>query len=90
MAVIRPFKAVRPDAKVCHLVASVPYDVVNRTESADLVKDNPINFLRVTRSEVELPEETNVYDKAVYQKARENYLRLKNEAPMVQDETPRF
>jgi len=90
MAIIRPFKAVRPDAKVCHLVASVPYDVVNRVESAELVKDNPINFLRVTRSEVELPDETNAYDKSVYEKARTNYVRLKKEAPMVQDETPRF
>ncbi|MFA8342912.1 MAG: DUF1015 domain-containing protein [Rhodothermaceae bacterium] len=90
MAIIRPFKAVRPDAKVCHLVASVPYDVVNRAESSDLVKDNPINFLRVTRSEVELPDETNAYDKSVYEKARANYVRLKEEAPMVQDETPRF
>lgn len=90
MAIIRPFKAVRPDAKVCHLVASVPYDVVNRAESAELVKDNPINFLRVTRSEVELPDSTNAYDKSVYEKARANYVRLKDEAPMVQDETPRF
>ena len=42
MAVIRPFKAVRPQQNVVHRVASVPYDVVNREEAAALVKDNPI------------------------------------------------
>ncbi len=90
MAIIRPFKAVRPDPKVAHLVASVPYDVVNRREAAELAKGNPINFLRVTRSEIELDENINPYDKAVYEKAKENYERLKKEAPMVQDENPHF
>ena len=86
MAVIRPFKAVRPDIKVAHLVASVPYDVVNREESAELAADNPINFLRVTRSEIEMSKDTDPYSVEVYQKAKENFERLKNEAPMVQDE----
>jgi uncharacterized protein (DUF1015 family) len=89
MAVIRPFKAVRPKEEIAHLVASVPYDVVNREEAAELVKDNKINFLRVTRSEVELPAETNPYDKIVYEKAKENFIKLKNEA-MLQDEEANF
>jgi len=90
MAIIRPFNAVRPDPKVAHLVASVPYDVVNRKEAAELAKGNPVNFLRVTRSEIELDEKIDPYDKKVYEKARENYERLKKEAPMIQDETPHF
>lgn len=90
MAVIRPFKAVRPSEKVAHLVASVPYDVVNREEAAELAKGNPINFLRVTRSEIELKEKTNVYSHEVYQRAKENFDRLRHEAPLVQDSTPHF
>lgn len=90
MAVIRPFKAVRPGAKVAHLVASVPYDVVNRDEAAELAADNPVNFLRVTRSEIEMSKDTDPYSTEVYQKAKENFERLKTEAPMVQDETPHF
>ncbi len=90
MAVIRPFKAVRPKEEVAHLVASVPYDVVNREEAAELVKDNKINFLRVTRSEIELPADTNPYDKIVYEKAKENFEKLKSEAPLIQDEKPNF
>lgn len=90
MAVIRPFKAVRPEAEVAHLVASPPYDVVSTEEAAQIAKDNPICFLRVTRSEIELDSNTDPYSKAVYEKAAENYKRLKEEAPMVQDETPCF
>lgn len=88
MAVIRPFKAVRPLDKVAHLVASVPYDVVNTEESAELAKGNPISFLRITRSEIELPQNVDHYSKEVYQKAKENFERLKNEAPLIQDSTP--
>lgn len=88
MAVIRPFKAVRPLDKVAHLVASVPYDVVNTEESAELAKGNPISFLRVTRSEIELPQNIDHYSPEVYQKAKENFERLKNEAPMIQDQVP--
>ncbi|MCB0753158.1 MAG: DUF1015 domain-containing protein, partial [Ignavibacteriae bacterium] len=86
MAVIKPFKAIRPDKKVAHLVASVPYDVVNREEAAELVKGNEINFLRVTRSEIELPDSVNPYDKSVYEKAKENFNKLIKEAALVKDE----
>ncbi len=85
MAVIRPFKALRPNEKVAHLVASVPYDVVNREEAAQLAKGNPISFLRVTRSEIELPEINDVYSKHVYLKAKENLERLIKDAPMFQE-----
>jgi len=88
MAIIRPFKAVRPKQELAHLVASVPYDVVNREEATELVKDNKINFLRSTRSEIDLPG-VDAYDKQVYQKAKENFDELKNEA-MVQDEEANF
>jgi len=90
MAVIRPFKAVRPNKKVVNLVASVPYDVVNREEAKKEAEGNPLNFLRITRSEIELPDEVHPYSPEVYQKAKENYLRLKSEAPLLQEESPRF
>jgi len=90
MAIIRPFKGLRPDPRVAHLVASVPYDVVNRKEAAELAKDNPISFLRVTRSEIELDENTDAYSNIVYQKADANMKRLIEEAPLIIDEEDRF
>ena len=86
MAVIRPFKAIRPNNEVANQVASVPYDVVNREEAANLAEGNNFNFLRVTRSEIELPEDTNPYDKSVYEKAKENFRKLINENVLIQDD----
>ena len=88
MAIIRPFNALRPVEKIAHLVASVPYDVINREEAANLAKGNPVSFLRVTRSEIEMKEKIDVYSLPVYQKAKENFERLRQEAPLIQDSSP--
>lgn len=88
MAVIRPFNAVRPNEKVVRLVASVPYDVVNREEAAEFAKGNPLNLLRVTRSEIEMQADTDPYSQDVYQKAKVNWERLIKDAPLIQDYEP--
>jgi uncharacterized protein (DUF1015 family) len=90
MAVIRPFNALRPDKKNAHLVASVPYDVVNREEAKNLAKDNHLSFLRVTRAEIDLPDEDDPYTKRVYEKAKENIDTLKTKAPLLVDDSPHF
>jgi uncharacterized protein (DUF1015 family) len=90
MAVIRPFKALRPEQKNAHLVASVPYDVVNREEAKNLAEDNNLSFLKVTRAEIDLPDENDPYSKTVYEKAKENIETLKVEAPLLVDNEPHF
>jgi uncharacterized protein (DUF1015 family) len=90
MAVIRPFRALRPDSKVAHLVASVPYDVVNREEAKEFANNFPNSFLRITRSEIELSENVNPYSEQVYLKAKENLHRIIKEAPLVIDDKPYF
>ena len=90
MAVIKTFKALRPIKKSAHLVASVPYDVVNTEEAKELAGENKFSFLRVTRSEVDLPPDTNPYSNEVYQKAKENLDNLKKEVPLIVDEKPHF
>lgn len=90
MAVIRPFKALRPTKENAHLVASVPYDVVNREEAAQFAKNNSLNYLHITRSEIDLPDVKDVYTKEVYQKAKENLNKIIKEAPLKTDEKPHF
>lgn len=89
MAVIRPFKALRPSKDKAQIVASVPYDVVNRDEAKEQAKGNPLSFLRVTRSEIEL-DGIDAYSQEVYKKAKENLDRLKNEVPLIVDDVPHF
>ncbi len=90
MAVIKPFNALRPSKENANLVASVPYDVVNREEAAELAKGNNLNFLRITRSEIELNDNVDAYSPDVYKKAKENLNRLKKAAPLITDDKPHF
>ncbi len=87
MALVRPFHALRPTPEVAPAVASVPYDVVSRAEALALTVDNPLSFLHVSRSEVDLDPEVDAYDDAVYQRAVANLARLKRDAPLVVEDT---
>jgi uncharacterized protein (DUF1015 family) len=69
-------------------VASVPYDVVNTDEARALAVDNPLSFLHVTRSEIDLPPDVSPYDARVYAQAVENFEALVRSAPLLADEEP--
>src|SRR4051812_19777917 len=73
---INAFKGLRPRADLVEEVACVPYDVVDREESAALAAGKPSSLLHVDRAEIDLPPETNPYSDAVYQKAKENFIAL--------------
>jgi uncharacterized protein (DUF1015 family) len=88
MAQLFPFRALRPAPQVAPAVASVPYDVVSADEARVLTAGHPLSFLRVTRSEVDLPADTNPYDDRVYAQAVTNFEALKRDAPLVADEEP--
>ena len=88
MAAIFPFAALRPTPDTVARVASVPYDVVNSDEAAGLAGDDALSFLRVSRPEIECPPGTNIYADAVYQKASDNFDRLRRAAPLVIEERP--
>ena len=88
MASIQPFRALRPAPERAAAVSAVPYDVVSTDEARQLAAGNPLSFLHVTRSEIDLPPDTDPYAAAVYQKARENFAMLRERAPLVLDETP--
>ena len=88
MASIHPFRALRPAPESAAAVSSVPYDVVSTEEARQLAAGNPLSFLRVTRSEIDLPADVDPYSPTVYEKARENLTALRARAPLVIDEIP--
>ena len=85
MAIIRPFKALRPKPELVTKVASPPYDVLNREEAYQMAKDNPNSFLHIGKSEIDLEPSVDLYDVKVYQKARENLDRMVNDHIYIQD-----
>jgi uncharacterized protein (DUF1015 family) len=88
MALLIPFRAQRPAPSAASRVASVPYDVVSTDEARALASDNPLSFLRVTRSEIDLPEGADPYAADVYTRAAENLRALEAGAPLVEDAAP--
>jgi len=88
MAVITPFRALRPAPVSAAAVAAVPYDVVSTEEARALAAGNPLSFLHVSRAEIDLPPDTNPYADAVYAKAVENFAALKARAPLVLEDAP--
>ncbi len=90
MAVLRPFKAVRPVPEYASKVAALPYDVMNSAEAAQMVEGNPCSFLHVDKAEIDLPAGTDLYSEQVYLKARENLDKLVSDGICKQDEDPKF
>jgi uncharacterized protein (DUF1015 family) len=88
MASIHPFRALRPTPDKAAAVSSVPYDVVSTDEARQLADGNPLSFLHVTRSEIDLPPGTNPYAPDVYDKARANFAALRERGSLALDETP--
>lgn len=72
MVTIAPFKALRPEPQYSKQVASRPYDVLSSKEAKIEAQGNPNSFLHITKSEIDLPESTDIHSAEVYSKAKEN------------------
>ena len=87
MALLHPFRALRPRPEQAAAVAAVPYDVVSTKEARSLASGKPLSFLHVSRAEIDLPADTNPYAPVVYDTAARNFARLRADAPLVQEAT---
>jgi len=88
VAVIRPFKALRPVLEKAKQVACVPYDVVYESEVRAYISENPNSFLRVTRSAAEFPAGSNPAPEEVFARAKKNLEEFVARELLVKDEEP--
>ncbi len=77
MAILKPFKGLRPPKKLVKKVASRPYDVLNSEEARAEASGNPYSLLHIIKPEIDLPEDTDHYSETVYRKAKENFEKFK-------------
>ncbi|MDP9291108.1 MAG: DUF1015 family protein [Verrucomicrobiota bacterium] len=82
---VKSFQGLRPAPDRAPLVASVPYDVVDRDEASVLAAGNPHSLLHVDRAEIDLPPGTDPYSDAVYAKARENFQALQKAGDLIRE-----
>ena len=90
MAIVKPFRAIRPDKKYVQRIAALPYDVYNRDEARVVVKENPLSFLAIDRAETAFPPDYNIYGDWVYEKAGELLREWLNEGYFVKDSKEGF
>jgi len=88
MAVVRPFKAYRPQVDLVEKVAALPYDVMNSEEAREMVKGNIYSFLHVDKPQIDLEEGIDTHSEQVYLKARENLQKMISDKVYIQDEKP--
>ena len=85
MAVIKPFKGVRPPRELVEQVQSRPYDVLNSEEARAEAEGNEKSLYHIIRPEIDFPVGTDEHAPEVYAKAAENFAKFQQEGWLVQD-----
>lgn len=85
MAIIKPFKGIRPPQDFVEQVASRPYDVLNSAEARLEAKGNEKSLYHIIKPEIDFPEGTDEHDSRVYSKAAENFEKFQQQGWLVQD-----
>jgi len=87
MAIIKPFRALRPPATLAADVAALPYDVMDTAEARTMASGNPFSFLHISRAEIDLPEDIDIHSETVYVQGSINLASFIAQKVLVQDET---
>jgi uncharacterized protein (DUF1015 family) len=86
MPLIRPFAGLRPVPERAEDVVAPPYDVLNSAEARERAAGRPWSFLHISKAEIDLPEDTDPYDPAVYAKSAENLKKMRDEGILMRDD----
>jgi len=90
MAIIKPFRGIRPPQALVEQVASRPYDVLNSEEARQEAAGNEKSLYRIIKPEIDFPEGTDEHDEKVYEKAVENFNAFQQNGWLVQDDEDRY
>jgi uncharacterized protein (DUF1015 family) len=86
MAIIKPFKGIRPPKELVEKIESRPYDVLNSEEAREEAGDNEMSLYRIIKPEIDFPVGTSEYDPCVYERAAENFQKFQDNGWLVQDD----
>mgnify|MGYP000147392754 FL=1 len=90
MAIVKPFRGLRPPASIAKELSCLPYDVMNTDEARVMAEGKECSLLHITRSEIDLPEGTDIHSEEVYKKSAENFKLWQKKGWLVQDKEPHF
>ena len=90
MAIVKPFKGLRPPKAIASDLACLPYDVMNSVEAAQMAEGKACSLLHITRAEIDCPEGTDVHSETVYLKSVENFESFQEKDWLIQDEEAKY
>ena len=90
MAVVKPFRGLRPPRAIAKDLACLPYDVMNTDEARKMAEGKQSSLLHITRSEIDLPADTDTHSELVYSKSVENFKKWQKKGWLLQDKVPHF
>jgi len=90
MAIIKPFKGIRPPQNLVEKVASRPYDVLNSEEARAEAEGNPLSLYHIIKPEIDFEPGTDEHEEKVYNKAAENFAKFRKEGWLVQDAQEKY
>lgn len=85
-----PIYAIRPVKEKAQDVVAPPYDVLDSDEAREMAKNKPLSFLHISKAEIDLPPDIDVYSEAVYRKAAENFEKLIKQQILIREDKPCF
>ena len=90
MAIIKPFKGIRPPKELVEQVVSRPYDVLNSAEARAEAGDNEKSLYHIIKPEINFPEGTDEHEPCVYDSAAEHFQLFQDKGWLVQDEKENY
>ncbi len=90
MAVVKPFRGLRPPREFAEELACLPYDVMSSEEAAVMARGKEKSLLHITRAEIDLPPDTDVHSEEVYEKSASNFAKWQEQGWLVKDQKPCF
>jgi uncharacterized protein (DUF1015 family) len=90
MAVVKPFRGLRPPRPIAKDLSCLPYDVMNTDEAKRMARGKPESLLHITRSEIDLPSDIDIHSDEVYSKSVDNFRKWQENGWLVQDAEPMF
>jgi uncharacterized protein (DUF1015 family) len=88
MATVKPFAALRPKPELASRICELPYDVMSSAEARQMADGNALSFLHVSKPEIDLPADTDLYSPEVYAKGKQNFQQLIGNGSLYQDKQP--
>ncbi|MFN2378791.1 MAG: DUF1015 domain-containing protein [Bacteroidales bacterium] len=90
MAIVKPFRALRPPREIAAEVACLPYDVMNEQEARKMAEGKQRSLLHITRAEIDLPEGTDTHSEEVYNRSALNFSLWQEKEWLKMDEKPQY